>query len=168
MAIRNTHLLSLREICTSRLHRDWRSVSARIPRPISSPTALPEDLQKLLGTLTSSEQVSLEVGRRAAIEIARIRRRTGSGPTFAELFDPIFLDAAAPSSDLAKGWDSIDRSHLYALRHHLAVHLRRDGWIQWSGLPRSLRTGVTFSRASRLFREARAAKDPVGKDRISR
>lgn len=137
-------------------------MSAQIPRTISSPSALPVALQELLSSLTSSDEVSQRLGKRAAIEIARTRKRTGCGPTFTELFDPILLDAAGRSSDLAAQWDSFERTHLYALRHHLAVHLRRGGWIQWTKLPRSLRTGVTFSIASREFREARSVREQTG------
>lgn len=82
---------------------------------------------------------SAEWGRRAAVAIIRIRRRTGRTASFNELFEELERGRPHPVD-----WDALDRVLVYSFRHHAAVHWRRAGWINWTKQPRSLRTGRAF------------------------
>lgn len=84
---------------------------------------------------------------RAAIRIARVRKRTGRGPTFGELFDYLGR-LAAPTETLSERELKLAQ---FAFRHHVAVHWRRRGWISWNHSTRSLRTGHRFRHASRTW-----------------
>lgn len=102
---------------------------------------LPEDVRELLVELSQDEQLGLKV----AIFIARFRKRNHVGPTFSETFG--ILDRVQSS---AIDWDA-SPDVTYAFRHHLAVHLRRHGWVRWNLSMRSLSTGRAFQIASATF-----------------
>jgi len=108
--------------------------------PILSVGELPEGMQELLRELSLDDGLALKAG----VTIARVRKRTHTGPTFAELFD-----AVLPRDRVAHvGWSENPRA-TSAFRHHLAVHWRRQGWIQWGRAERSLATGIVFRKASK-------------------
>lgn len=98
-------------------------------------------------------------GLRAAIYIARIRRRAGRGPTFAELFEhlaqsnPAFLPQ--PLDDSIPG--SQRRAAGYAFRRYVCIEWRRREWINWGPQPHSLRVGQRFRHASRAHIARRRA-----------
>ncbi len=97
------------------------------------------------------------MGLTAAIFIARVRRRTGRGPTFSELFSEVFQD-----EPLHPGWPDgltypVRASIHHAYRLHVAIQWKRRGWISWDpGVERSLRVGPTFREQSRARQAARA------------
>jgi len=105
--------------------------------------ALPSAMQVRFLELVEDDDLAL----RAAIQIARFRKRHRRGPTFSELFESL------PETNLAS--DSSKQSDArttYAFRHHLAVQWRREGWIQWGWRQeRSLATGWRFREASKKW-----------------
>jgi hypothetical protein len=106
-------------------------------------SALPEILRDRLEQLVLDEDLALAVG----VSIARYRKRHRRGPTFSELFDS--LSETWPET----GTHGLVNSRMtYSFRHHLAVHWRRCGWIQWGRQQRSLSPGVRFREASRDHR----------------
>jgi len=108
------------------------------------------------GALTDEERADA-MGLTAAIFIARVRRRTGRGPTFSELFSEVFQD-----EPLHPGWPDgltypVRASIHHAYRLHVAIQWKRRGWISWDpGVERSLRVGPTFREQSRARQAARA------------
>lgn len=106
--------------------------------------------------LTDEEQAD-EMGLTAAIFIARVRRRTGRGPTFSELFAELF-----PHDQLHPEWPPgltypVRATIHHAFRLHVAIQWKRGGWISWDpGVERSLRVGPTFREKSRARQAARA------------
>lgn len=103
-------------------------------------------------TFTCDETAD-EWGLAAAILIARTRRRTGRGPTFADLFRELLLDGDGFPGPLA-GLAYLDRWNVVReFRRHVAIEWRRRGWINWDlGVERSLRTGRVFQERSRQRR----------------
>ncbi|WP_337007404.1 MULTISPECIES: hypothetical protein [unclassified Microbacterium] len=97
------------------------------------------------------------LGLTAAIFIARVRRRTGRGPTFSELFAELFED-----EPLHPEWPSgltypVRANIHHAFRLHVAIQWKRGGWISWDpGVERSLRVGPEFRERSRARQAARA------------
>lgn len=96
------------------------------------------------------------MGLAAAIFIARVRRRTGRGPTFSELFAELF-----PHHQLHPEWPPgltypVRATIHHAFRLHVAIQWKRGGWISWEpGVERSLRVGPTFRARSRARQAAR-------------
>ena len=113
---------------------------SRQRNPILSVGELPEGMQALLVELSLDDALALKAG----VTIARVRKRTHSGPTFAELFEVVLPRDRVVDLE----WSDNPRA-TYAFRHHLAVHWRRQGWIQWGRAERSLATGTLFRKASR-------------------
>lgn len=110
----------------------------------------PTEWQIAFETLTGEERAD-EWGLAAAIFIARTRRRTGRGPSFAELLRELLPE----DSELFPRWpvelNAAARVQTwYAFRHHAAVEWKRRGWINWdTNVERSLRTGRQFRARSR-------------------
>ncbi|GAA1218382.1 hypothetical protein GCM10009587_23250 [Microbacterium maritypicum] len=100
------------------------------------------------------------VGRRglaAGIFIARVRRRTGRGPTFSELFSELFKDEPLHPEWPAGLAYPVRASIHHAFRLHIAIQWRRSGWISWDpGVERSLRVGPAFREQSRARQAARS------------
>ncbi len=90
-------------------------------------------------------------GLAAAIFIVRVRRRTGQGPTFAELFDALFPENSSLHPSLPAGVSrSAHAQTMRLFRLHVAVEWKRRGWINFeTNVPRSLRVGRTFREQSR-------------------
>ncbi len=105
----------------------------------------------------TEEDRSDELGLAAGIFIARVRRRTGRGPTFSELVAELFAD-----EPLHPEWPTgltypVRASIHHAFRLHVAIQWKRRGWISWDpGVERSLRVGPTFRARSRARQAARA------------
>lgn len=97
-----------------------------------------------------------EMGLIAAIFIARVRRRTGRGPTFSELFSELFAhDQLHPEWPPGLTYPVRATIH-HAFRLHIAIQWKRGGWISWDpGIERSLRVGPTFRERSRARQAAR-------------
>lgn len=99
----------------------------------------------------TGDELADQWGLAAAIFIARVRRRTAQGPTFAELFDALFPE----NSPLYPSWPShVSRSEraqtTRLFRLHVAIEWKRRGWINFStNVPRSLRVGRAFREQSR-------------------
>ncbi|TXK12344.1 hypothetical protein FVP77_02365 [Microbacterium hatanonis] len=107
--------------------------------------------------LTGDER-GADWGMAAAIHVARIRRRTGRGPTFAEVFDELLPQ----SSPLQPPWPAHVSSKsrhdiMQSFRRHVAIEWKRQGWINWDvGVPRSLRVGPSFRERSRSRQAGRS------------
>lgn len=97
------------------------------------------------------------LGLTAAIFIARVRRRTGRGPTFSELFAELFEDEPL-HPEWPGGLTYPVRANIHhAFRLHVAIQWKRGGWISWDpGVERSLRVGPEFRERSRARQAARA------------
>lgn len=116
----------------------------------------PAEWIEAFNSLTKEERAD-ELGLAAGICIARVRRRTGRGPTFSELFAELFKDAP-----LHPKWPEgltypVRATIHHAFRLHVAIQWKRRGWISWDqGMERSLRVGPTFREHSRARQAARA------------
>lgn len=95
----------------------------------------------------------------AAIFVAQSRRRSGRGPTFAELFTHLLPDTAGLPAPFPEGLEFMERRRaISGFRGHVAIEWRRRGMITWdSGVTRSLRVGRAFRERSRLRQIERAA-----------
>ena len=98
----------------------------------------------------------------AAIFIAQTRRRTGLGPTFAELFTHLMPDARGLPAPFPREMEFIERRRaVTAFRGHVTIDWRRRGLISFDkGITRSLRVGRAFRERSRLRQLARPAPAP--------
>ena len=96
-------------------------------------------------------------GLAAGIFIARVRRRSGRGPTFSELFAEVFKhEQLHPQWPAGLSYPARSTIH-HAFRLHVAIQWKRRGWISWEhGVERSLRVGPTFREHSRARQAARA------------
>ena len=96
------------------------------------------------------------LGLAAGIFIARVRRRTGRGPTFSELFAELFKQEPL-HPDWPPGLPYPVRATIHhAFRLHVAIQWKRRGWISWDpGVERSLRVGPSFRLRSRERQAAR-------------
>jgi hypothetical protein len=122
-----------------------QSVSA----PVLYPSDIPSEWLPWFEELTGPDSAD-GWGLRAAIAITRYRKANGRGPTFAELFDQL---TAAQTYRVAEPSEpqQLSKHALYGFRHHVAVHWRRLGWINWNKGTRSLQVGRTFHTASRAW-----------------
>ena len=86
----------------------------------------------------------------AAVFIARVRRQTSAGPTFAELFTHLLPDTNGLPDQFRDGLNYEQRYRaISAFRRHSAIDWRRRAIIGWdTGVARSLRTGRKFRRHS--------------------
>lgn len=106
--------------------------------------------------LTDEERAD-ELGLFAAIFIARVRRRTGRGPTFSEFFAELFQEHALHPAWPAGLTYPVRATIHHAFRLHVAIQWKRRGWISWDpGVERSLRVGPAFRERSRARQAARA------------
>lgn len=129
------------------------------PRPIwwsATDVKTPAEWIAAFDALTDEERAD-EFGLAAAIFIARVRRRTGRGPTFSELFAEVF-DEHPLHPEWPAGLTYPVRATIHhSFRLHVAIQWKRGGWISWdSGVERSLRVGPTFRERSRARQAARA------------
>jgi hypothetical protein len=95
----------------------------------------------------SAEQWALE----AAIVVARVRKRTSSGPTFSELFVELMPNTNGVPGPLPDSTTSDERKRaINKFRLHAAIEWRRRGMIGWSkGVERSLRVERRFNVQAR-------------------
>lgn len=107
-------------------------------------------------TLTT-DAVADRHGLTAGIYIARVRRRTGRGPTFTELFGEV-LKEERPHPEWPAELSNVARAAIgRSFRLHVAIQWKRRGWIAWDpGVARSLRVGPAFRECSRARQAARA------------
>lgn len=105
----------------------------------------------------TDEDTAEEWALAAAIFIAQTRRRTGAGPTFAELFVHLLPDTNGLPSLLPDGLDFMERRRVVAgFRGFAAIEWRRRGMISFDkGVMRSLRVGREFRARSRRRQLAR-------------
>lgn len=94
----------------------------------------------------------------AAIFVAQTRRRTGLGPTFAELFTHLLPDTGGPPGPFPDLQFMERRRAVAGFRGHAAIEWRRRGMISFDkAVMRSLRVGRAFREHSRLRQQSRAA-----------
>lgn len=111
---------------------------------------VPSNWQQQFESFTEGETAD-EWALAAAVYVARVRRRSGRGPTFAELFEHLLpttvgLPAPFPESLSFAG----RRWALGEFRRHVAIDWRRRGLIDWDHrVARSLRVGRVFRKLSR-------------------
>lgn len=117
------------------------------------PKHLPQEWRPIFLQMTG-EDGAHSWGLKAAIAIARHRKTHHIGPTFAELFDELFSLPVDPHRAITTPPRHL-RAATYRYRHHVAVHWRRLGWIDWNHAPRSLRTGRAFRAASSAWAKSR-------------
>lgn len=111
-------------------------------------------------TALAEEPSRSEWGLRAAVHIASTRKRTGHGPSFAELFEHLLPEnGGLPSPVPAEVPARLRREVTRGFRYHVALEWRRAGWISWSRTARSLRVGRAFREASRAYRRSRLRAD---------
>lgn len=117
----------------------WRAIEAPPPRPWV------DAFEEFTGEDTADQW-----GLGAAIIIAQTRRRTGSGPTFAELFKEILIDSNGVPSELPDHIAFLHRRKLISdFRMYVAIDWKRRGWVSWNPqVPRSLRVGRAFRQLS--------------------
>lgn len=138
--------------------RSTPTVSARLANSVNVDTRptrwrlttdVPPDWAAAYDALTSDEGTEA-FGLAAAVFISRTRKRTGRGPTFAEMFDVVQALDAALSPPWPDGASKISqRATVQSFRYFVAAHWKRRGWISFErGLERSLRTGRKFRERS--------------------
>ena len=116
--------------------------------PRNAPSAIPDEWLPLFQRLTGDSTAD-DWGLRAAIVIARYRKKHGSGPTFGELFTALGLRSMPDLSDEEASDAKTRIRAVYLFRQHTAVHWRRLRWIQWDRRCRSLSVNQRFRDASR-------------------
>lgn len=107
----------------------------------------------------TGEHTAEEWALAAAIFIAQTRRKTGQGPTFAELFTHLLPETSGLPAAFPPGLEFIDRRRaLSGFRGHVAIEWRRRAMINWDkDVERSLRVGRSFRQRSRRRQELRRA-----------
>lgn len=87
----------------------------------------------------------------AGIFIAQTRRRSGRGPTFAELFTHLLPDTSGLPGPFPDGMEFLERRRaISGFRGHVAIDWRRRNLINWDkDVTRSLRVGRAFRELSR-------------------
>lgn len=107
----------------------------------------------------TDEDAAEEWALAAAIFIAQTRRRTGLGPTFAELFAHLIPETNGLPSSLPRELDFMERRRaMHGFRGHAAIEWRRRGLISYdSNVTRSLRVGRIFRERSKHRQIVRAA-----------
>lgn len=95
----------------------------------------------------SAEEWALAAG----IFVAQVRRRTGRGPTYTELFAHLLPDIDGLPAPFPPGLTYFERRRaLTGFRGHVTIEWRRRGMISWeTGVTRSLRVGRAFRARSR-------------------
>ncbi|SDG15370.1 hypothetical protein [Microbacterium sp. 77mftsu3.1] len=115
----------------------------------------------------TGDELADEWGLAAAVLIARVRRKTGQGPTFAELFEALLPETSYIHPRWPSGVTRSARAQTMRLfRLHVAIEWKRRGWINFdTNVSRSLRVGRAFRQQSRqrqADRRDRAKKQSSG------
>lgn len=139
----------------------WRGVSAPPPA----------EWTYTFETFTGEETAG-EWALAAAVFIAQKRRRTGAGPTFAELFAHLLPDTGGLPAPFPDGLEPIERHRAIAgFRGHVTIEWRRRGMIGFTkGVMRSLRVGREFREHSRQRQQklvSRVQLSPAGVSEMS-
>lgn len=123
---------------------------------IATDVAAPREWKDAFEALTEEKRPD-HLGLAAGIFVATVRRRTGSGPTFKELFAALFNDKPL-HPEWPAGLNYVTRTAiLHAFRLHVAIQWKQGGWISWDkDTERSLRVGPTFRERARAHHLARA------------
>ncbi|APH45470.1 hypothetical protein BMW26_11285 [Microbacterium sp. 1.5R] len=105
----------------------------------------------------SGDETAEQWALASAIFIAQTRRRTGSGPTFAELFMHLMPDTNGIPGRLPDDLEFVQRRRIVAaFRGLAAIEWRRRGMISFDrGVTPSLRVGREFRAHSRQRQLAR-------------
>lgn len=115
----------------------------------------------------TADDTATEWALAAAVFIAKTRRRTGHGPTFAELFSELLPDAKGLPTAFPEGMEFAERRNaIRGFRGHVTIEWRRRRMISWDkDVARSLRVGPAFRELSRQrqhLRHARRRLEPLG------
>lgn len=99
----------------------------------------------------TGDETAEEWALSAAIYIAQVRRRTGAGPTYSELFAFLLPDTRGLPGPFPVGLEPDERRRaISGFRGHVAIEWRRRGMINFDkGVKRSLRVGREFRERSR-------------------
>lgn len=99
----------------------------------------------------TGDETAEEWALSAAIYVAQVRRRTGAGPTYSELFAFLLPDTRGLPGPFPPGLEPDERRRVVsAFRGHVAIEWRRRGMISFDkGVKRSLRVGREFRERSR-------------------
>lgn len=94
----------------------------------------------------TSDETAEQWGLAAAIFISQVRRSTGAGPTFSELFRHLLPDTDGLPSPLSPRLSALDRNRVtVAFRGYVAIEWRRRRMINFDrDVSRSLRAGSEF------------------------
>ena len=95
----------------------------------------------------------------AAIYVAQVRRRTGAGPTFLELFSFLLPDTGGLPGSFPIDLEPDERRiALSGFRGHVMIAWRRHGMISFDrSVTRSLRVGREFRERSRERQRTRGS-----------
>jgi len=118
-----------------------------------APKEIPDEWRHLFMQLTGPDSAH-EWGLRAAIAITRFRKVNKHGPSFAQLFDTLL--ELRPHVEDEDSNRRVQKLAIYRFRHHVAIHWRRLGWIEWNHSARSLRAGRAFRAASRAWAKSQS------------
>lgn len=119
--------------------------------------AVPKSWRDRFETFTEGDSAE-ERALAAAIFIARVRRRSGRGPTFAELFEHLLPETGGVPAPFPESLSLAGRRWALAeFRRHVAIDWRRRGLVDWDHrVTRSLRVGRAFRQLSRERQQVRA------------
>lgn len=133
--------------------------------------AVPKSWRDQFESFTEGDSAE-EQALAAAIFIARVRRRSGRGPTFAELFEHLLPDSHGVPGPFPERLNLAGRRWALAeFRRHVAIEWRRRGLVDWDHrVTRSLRVGRAFRQLSRERQETRTVSERTSGDslRVSR
>ncbi len=115
--------------------------------------APPEDWVSTLASMTGKDSID-SWGLRAAIYVARTRKRYGRGPSFSELFDHLMSADGIGLSQPENLTSSQRRVVRRGFERYAASAWRSNGWVAWSREAHSLRVGPAFRAASRAHQDA--------------
>lgn len=108
----------------------------------------------------TGDETAEEWALAAAIYVAQVRRRTGAGPTYSELFTFLLPDTSGLPGPFPSGLEPDERRRVIsAFRGHVAIEWRRRGMISSDkGVKRSLRVGREFRERSRQRQQRRVTR----------
>lgn len=117
----------------------------------------------------TSDDAGDEWALAAAVFIAQSRRRTGLGPTFAELFAHLMPEGNGLPSPFPRELEFVERRRaVTGFRGHVTIDWRRRGLINFDkGVTRSLRVGRVFRERSRRRDHDHSVRTPKPESAMS-
>lgn len=110
----------------------------------------------------TGDETAEEWALSAAIYVAQVRRRTGAGPTYSELFAFLLPDTSGLPGPFPVDLEPEERRRaISGFRGHVAIEWRRRGMINFDkGVKRSLRVGREFRERSRQRQQRMKNRHP--------